>query len=107
MIVVGIEFVEQLVAGDVGEAKMVFNATGVVFGPVGEQHRDLRVEGIAYADEYRGNAIAAKLRHGTIEARFHRAFTDDDVAALLGAVVVAVPALRGWTATYQGRAITP
>src|SRR6478672_2981657 len=83
MFVDGVDHLLALRDGTVFEGKMVINESGAVFGPVSVQHRDLRAEGIAYADDYKGNALAAMLKRGKIEVRFHKAFTDDDVARLL------------------------
>jgi len=107
MRITGIDHVLALAAGSTVEGKLVLNASGAIFGPVSTQHRDLRAEGIAYADDYKGNALAAMLGPGKIEVRFHRAFTDEDVARLLRALAAepGLAFLRAWRATYQGRAL--
>lgn len=105
MRVVGLDHLLALEEGTTFEGKMVLNESGAVFGPVSTQHRDLRAEGIAYADDYKGNALAAMLGPGKIEVRFHKAFTDEDVTRLILALS-AEPNLRfirQWHATYQGR----
>ncbi len=76
MILVGVEHLLALANGAVFDGKMVINARGAVFGPVSTQHRELRADGITYADEYKGTALAAMLAPGSIELRFHAAFTD-------------------------------
>lgn len=109
MRVVGREHLLALVEGTAFEGKLVFNAAGAVCGPVSTQHRDLRADGIAYADDYKGNALAAMLAPGRIEVRFHAAFTDEDVAGLLRALAVepGLEFIAGWRATYQGRPLNP
>lgn len=105
MLLVGVEYLLALAAGSLFEGKMVINDRGAVFGPVSTQHRDLRADGIAYADAYKGNAVAAMLAPKRIELRFHQAFTDEHVTALLQ-TLAAQPDLAfvvTWQATYQGR----
>ena len=105
MLLLGLENLESLSTGASGSAKMVFNGRGALFLPVSRQHRDVKAEGISYEDNYRGDALAAMLARGRIEIRYHSAFTDSEVAAILHRLT-ALPelsALRDWAATYQGR----
>jgi hypothetical protein len=88
-------------------AKAVLNQHGIIFFPVNHQHRDRKATNISYEDDYQGNALAAMLSPGRIEIRYHKAFTDEAIADLLG-TLTAHPDLafmRGWSATYQGRPI--
>lgn len=105
MHLVGVEHVLAIVEGIAFDGKMVINEHGAVFGPVSTQHRDLKAGGISYADDYKGNALAAMLAPGKIEVRYHKAFTDEDVARLLRALLdePSLGSLRDWQATYQGR----
>ncbi|MBI1191484.1 MAG: hypothetical protein GC200_12485 [Tepidisphaera sp.] len=89
--------------------KMVFNASGAIFLPVKEQHRDHKAPGISYEDDYKGDAMAAMLKPGAIEIRFHKRYTDQAVARILKSLL-ATPELApmvGWAITYQGRPLTP
>lgn len=105
MLLAGLEHLFALVEGTAFEGKVVINERGAVFGPVSTQHRDLRADGIAYADDYKGNALAAMLRPGEIEVRFHKAFTDDEVACLIRALSTEpqLAFVLQWRTTYQGR----
>lgn len=88
-------------------AKMVFNGVGVIIFPVSAEHRDQKMPGISYEDDYRGNALAAMLSRGKIEVRYHEMFPDENVRALLAALF-AEPELFDlvdWELTYQGRRI--
>ncbi len=107
MLVVGVEHLLALLEATAFESKVVINEQGAVFGPVSSQHRDLKAEGISYADDYKGNALAAMLGPGRIEVRFHKAFSDDDVGRLIRALSAEsnLGFLREWRATYQGRTL--
>jgi hypothetical protein len=107
MTFVGVELLRALEDGQAFDGKMVFNANGAVLGSVSTQHRELRAEGIAYADEYKGNAMAAMLARRTIEIRFHRDFTDAQVSDILRALASqpGLEFLASWRATYQGRVL--
>jgi hypothetical protein len=105
MLLVGLEHLFALVEGTAFEGKVVINERGAVFGPVFTQHRDLKAQGISYADDYKGNALAAMLAPGKIEVRFHKDLTDEEVARLIRALSSEprLSFLRQWRATYQGR----
>jgi hypothetical protein len=105
MLVVGLHHLVALIDGTAFEAKLVLNASGAVFGPVSVQHRDLRADGIAYADNYKGNAVAAMLGPNKIEIRFHRAFMDDLVVSWIRALArqPGLEPIARWNVTYQGR----
>lgn len=90
-------------------AKMVFNRAGAIIFPVSGEHRDQKMPGISYEDDYRGNALAAMLCPGKIEVRYHEMFSDENVRTLLDALF-AEPELFDlvdWELTYQGRRIDP
>ncbi|MFO0834692.1 MAG: hypothetical protein U0638_06965 [Phycisphaerales bacterium] len=105
MIVLGVEHLDRLVRHEVLSAKMVFNAAGVVFLPVKQQHRDHKAEGISYEDDYKGNAMAAMLAPESIEIRRHSAFSDVQVVMIIASLWHddRLAPLRGWKVTYQGR----
>lgn len=98
---------EALASGRVLDLKMVLNANGAILFSSSRQHREMKGEGISYEDNYAGNALAAMVRRGAIEIRFHQAFSDKSVA-LIVAALLALPelaTLAGARVTYQGRAI--
>lgn len=70
MLLLGVDHLKALEEGTATDGKMVINERGAVFGPVSTQHRDLKAEGIVYADEYRGRrALRAAARE---DVRGHR-----------------------------------
>lgn len=114
MRIVGSDFILSLVESwQRGErehftAKMVFNEHGAIFFPASREHREQSGPGIRYADNYKGNALAAMLSPGLVEVRYHAAFSDDEVTRILGRLTAAPHAgfLRDWRATYQGRPLS-
>ncbi len=67
----------------------------------------MKAEGISYEDNYRGNAMAAMLKPGAIEVRYHRAYSDGDVARIIRTLfeATALSSIRGASVAYQGRPI--
>lgn len=108
MIQIGTDIINQLIDGSIHHAKMVFNDRGFIAFPTPIQHNTMKAEGISYEDNYAGNAMAAVLKPGFIEVRFHRDFDDRAVARILGTLLAttALSALHPVSATYQGRPIT-
>lgn len=88
-------------------AKLVVNMQGAIFFSVSAQHKDQSGPGIYYKEGYKGNALAAMLAPGTIEIRYHRDFTDDQVARIMSALLSHrdLECLSPSRVTYQGRAI--
>lgn len=108
MFVRGAEHLEEIIAGRVHDAKMVFNDRGAIVFPGKRQHREVKAEGISYEDDYRGNALAAMLRRDAIEIRFHRAYEDRAVARIVSQLLT-TPELACFAqaqVTYQGRPLT-
>jgi hypothetical protein len=109
MLILGAAYLKSLVSQPGGfSAKMVFNANGAITFPVSEAHRDQKAAGISYADDYAGNALAAVLARGKIEVRYHRDFTDSQVAAIIVALCSQpeLSFMRDWRVTYQGRVLS-
>jgi len=103
----GTEYITNATTQPNFQAKMVFNEHGAIFFPVTREHRDQSGPGIQYADNYKGNALAAMIAPGTIEVRFHRDFSDQQVGEILRSITnhPSLGCLRGFKATYQGRPI--
>jgi hypothetical protein len=106
-LLIGVDHAAALVEGRTYSAKLVFNQSGAIFGPVWTQHRDMKATSISYEDDYKGNALAAMLAPGKIEIRFHKAFKDQKVATILRQLLAApeLAAMRSWQVTNQGRPI--
>ena len=87
--------------------KFVLNENGILFFPTSQQHRDSKIDGLSYEDDYRGNAVAGLITFQHVEIRFHSAFSDDRIRNLwlrvLGISEVAKAELG--PLYYQGREI--
>lgn len=103
MTAVGLELLKE----KPGSLKFILNDTGIAFFPGAQQHRDIKVLGLSYEDDYRGNALAGIVTPDRIEIRFHRVFSDQRVRSLWSRVLT-IPeiALAGLGKVYyQGREI--
>jgi hypothetical protein len=90
------------------EVKLLANDGTVVFFPRRSEHRDVKVHGLDYEDDSKGNALAAMMSPGRIEFRFHRAFSDAR-ARKIGTEILNHPdsaSARDFQITYQGRALS-
>jgi hypothetical protein len=59
-----------------GSLKFLLNDSVIVFFPATQQHRDMKLEGLSYEDDYRGNALAGVVAPERVEIWFHKAFSD-------------------------------
>ena len=103
----GMETIRFLMERDGYFVKCIVNSNSVVFFPGTIQHRDMKVEGLSYEDDYLGNAMAAVIKPGKIEIRFHEHFTDEAVRIIFQSVLKDPEMIwaRGFRVTYQGRNI--
>lgn len=105
MRLIGVDLLMPLVAAGGFSAKVIFNPSGAIFFPASQEHRDQKMPGLSYEDEYQGNALAGMLSAGKIEIRGHQDFSAQLVAAVV-ANLLAQPDLkfmRGWHVTYMGK----
>lgn len=101
------EQMEPLLANTHFECKLVFNAEAACFFSGRLQHRDPKLAGLSYEDDYRGNALAAMVKRTRIEVRYHERFDDDRVGAILRELLAEpqLAPLADATVTYQGRTV--
>ena len=105
MRLIGLESVVRLTDEEHYLFKAIANETGAIFFPSSTEHRDAGQFGIRYADNYEGNALAAVIKPGRIEFRFHKQFSDERVRQI-AAEVLSDPLLdfaNTFTVTYQNR----
>lgn len=108
MIVYGFDSIAPLLEQDGYLFKMLANDSGVVLFPHTTEHRDATQPGIKYSDDSRGNALAAMVKPGRIEFRFHQQFTDERVKTIAERMLT-LPELnfaRSFIVTYQARTLT-
>jgi hypothetical protein len=108
MIVIGAEdLAARLAAEPLRQQKALLNEAGIVIFPASTQHATVKVQGISYEDNYRGNALAAVFDANKFEIRWHRDFSADRVKQLVVDLrkLPQLAALTGLTITYQGKAI--
>lgn len=90
-----------------GSLKFLLNDSGIAFFLASLQHRDMKMPGLSYEDDYRGNALAGIVTADHVEIRFHQSFSDERVRALWSQAL-ALPELSGikfGRVLYQGREI--
>ncbi len=105
MKIYGFDSVKQLLESDGYLFKLVANDQGAVLFPHTSEHRDVQQPGIHYADDSDGNALAAMVKPGQIEFRYHRSFSDERVRGLASEMLdhPDLEFARAFTVTYQGR----
>jgi hypothetical protein len=87
--------------------KLIANERGVVLFPHTTEHRDGAQPGIVYADDSRGNALAAMVKPNLIEFRQHRDFSDQRVLNIVGRILESqeFAFARNFSVTYQARVL--
>ena len=97
----------ELLKGESKNLKFILNESAIIFFPGTQQHRETKMEGLSYEDDYRGNAVAGLVASDRVEIRFHSAFSDERMRNIWSRVL-AIPevasAARGGV-YYQGRKI--
>jgi hypothetical protein len=90
-----------------GSVKFILNDVGILFFPAAQQHRDAKMPGLSYEDDYRGNAVAGLITQAHVEIRFHTAFSDERIRALWARVLMIPEIAKAGLGPlfYQGRLI--
>jgi hypothetical protein len=103
MIIIGHDLLPGL--ADETRLKMVFNANGAILFPATLEHRGQKASGISYEDDYQGNALAAMVRPGALEVRYHANYTATQVKAICARLLAQpeLEPLRTWEVSYQGQ----
>lgn len=63
--------------------KAVLNEKGIIFGTTRVEHKTLRCDGIFYADEGAGNAVAVIFDGFKFEIRQHPGFSQERIRSIL------------------------
>lgn len=109
MKIYGFETIEPMLKDDGYLFKLIANDYGVVLFPHNVEHRDATQPNIKYADDSLGNALAAMVKPGRIEFRYHNQFTDERVRLLVKRLLTLreLAFASNFTVTYQSRDVTP
>lgn len=86
--------------------KLLLNDTAVAFFTTQSQHNSLKIAGLSYEDDYKGNALAGICSERKLEIRYHKDFSDARVQQILVSLSRDIPKLKSYTVTYQGRPIS-
>lgn len=86
--------------------KAILNDSGAAFFSGKTEHRTVKVAGLSYEDDYKGNAMAAVITDGRIEIRNHAGFSPGRVGAIVRELLAQpqLQGLKGFAVTYQGAA---
>mgnify|MGYP001555754177 CR=1 FL=1 len=83
MKIIGGEFLRVTLEAEGYFLKLILNDSVAHFFASALEHRDATQPGICYKDDSLGNALAATIKPGRIDIRFHRAFPDQRVRCLV------------------------
>jgi hypothetical protein len=105
MVVYGLDVLQRMLESDDYFLKLVANESAVFFFPHTTEHRDAKQVGLSYEDNSAGNALAATVKLGQIDFRFHRAFSDERVRNLARGILEHpdISSVAGFAVRYQGR----
>ena len=105
MRLIGLDSVLPMIAEEHYLFKAIANESGAIFFPSSTEHRDAGQTGIRYADNYVGNALAAMIKPGRVEFRYHKQFSDDRVRKIAIELLSdrALAFMASFAVTYQNR----
>jgi hypothetical protein len=108
MIVQGLDTIRGSVDEAPAFGKFIVNETGIIFFRASVQHRDIKLNGLSYEDDYQGNALAGSFISERVDIRFHRDFSDDRIRSLWSRVrsETELSFLRAWPLYYKNRLIS-
>ena len=88
--------------------KAIANTVEAAFFPGSIQHRDMKISGLSYEDDYKGNAVACVIQPGQIQVRFHKRYQDGDVERIFRKLfqMPELSMLSEFDVSYQGRPLT-
>jgi len=107
MNVYGFDSVEAMLEDEGYLFKLIVNENAVFLFPRTTEHRDAKQPSLSYEDDSAGNALAAMVKPGRIEFRYHKAFSDERVRNVIR-MVIEQPELAfaaAFSVTYQGRTL--
>jgi len=108
MNIFGPDILERALAPNGGMIKFLLNERGIAFFSANRQHREVKLPGLSYEDDYKGDALAGTFQAGRADIRFHQAFSDEKVRRLWKNVCQTLPLVESANVRvfYQGRTIS-
>ena len=67
--------------------KAIANDSGIAFFSKETQHKSVKVAGLSYEDDYKGNAVAIIFGEGRADIRYHREFKPGRLKDMLSKLV--------------------
>lgn len=103
----GIEIVQEQIQQGSFFFKAILNDSGACFFSGKTQHSTVKVDGLSYEDDYKGNALAAIIKDNLIEIRNHRDFEVPHVESIIKALLQdpRLECLKDFSVTYRGETI--
>lgn len=105
MIIYNKDVLEMYMEKDFYFLKAILNENGISFFDKKTQHRDHKITGLSYEDEYKGNALAVIVKEKRIEIRLHKEFSDKRVANIVYLVTVKLPELLNHIFYYGSKVV--
>lgn len=108
MNIYGADILERALQPKSRMIKFLLNERGIAFFSANQQHREVKLPGLSYEDDYKGDALAGTFQAGRVDIRFHQAFSDEKVRRLWKSVSQALPQLVAGNINvfYQGREVS-
>jgi len=86
--------------------KFLLNDHAIAFFSASKQHRDVKVAGLTYEDDSKGNAVAGVITPEHVEIRFHQGFSETHIHSIWKHLItIELVKLGARKAFYQGREI--
>lgn len=87
--------------------KFILNDKGIAFFSDKQEHNAVKIIGLSYEPEYKGNAMAGSVKKGRIDIRRHAHFSDEHVKTIMHNVMTIpeLEKLRNMDIYYGGHKI--
>jgi len=107
MRVIGTDLLKEVLQQPGYFCKAIFNDAGVAFFSGKTQHNSVKIDGLSYEDDYKGNALAAIITDGRIEIRNHRDFSAGRVTMIIKSMLEdpELECLKGFSVEYRGETL--
>ena len=87
MTVTGVQTLSAALSQDGYFVKFIASGSAAHFFLGSIQHRDAKMPGLSYEDDYQGNAVAGTISNGIIDVRYHEQYPPERISQVMGAIV--------------------